>query len=75
MNIVSFNVQELEPEWTNYHTGDNTRFVIDPKKKRFISKLSEQYNNYKGAYEFSSKFKSMYLKVSFFISLACALFY
>ena len=49
LNIVSYNLQILETELTK------------SKKTRFFSKLADQYNKYKGKYEFPSKFKSTYL--------------
>ena len=38
---------------TSYDRSD-----MDPSLRLFVSKLSEQYNNYKKAYKFPSKYKS-----------------
>ena len=61
MNVVSYSIQELEPKWTKGLVGPNTimkmKFLNDRKKTKFISKLSDQYNNYKKSYNFPTKFK------------------
>ena len=66
MNVVSYNIQEMEPKWTKDLKGPsiitNTRFLNNPKKTKMISKLSAQYNSFKKTYNFPTKYKSKLLK-------------
>ena len=65
MNVVSYNIQEMEPKWTKDLKGPsiitNTRFLNNPKKTKMISKLSAQYNSFKKTYNFPTKYKSKLL--------------
>ena len=56
LNIVSYDVHELEPEWIIFHKRARTRSY---KKTKLISTLSDQYNTFKGSFKFPSKYKSM----------------
>ena len=66
MNVVSYNIQEMEPKWIKDLKGPsiitNTRFLNNPKKTKMISKLSAQYNSFKKTYNFPTKYKSKLLK-------------
>ena len=59
LNIVSYDVHELEPEWIIFHKRARTRSY---KKTRLISTLSDQYNKFKGSNEFPSNYRSMHFQ-------------
>ena len=64
MNIVSYNVQELEPKWTKNLKRPSsilkTKFLNNPKQTKFILKLSDEYNKFKKSYNFPTKYNSKF---------------
>ena len=49
MDIISYNEFELE-----------TKLSKNPRLARYIAKLSDQYNQYKGIYDYPTRFKSTF---------------
>ena len=49
MDIISYNEFELE-----------TKLSKNPRLARYIAKLSDQYNQYKGMYDYPTRFKSTF---------------
>ena len=74
MDIISYNQVEndlkvsgkfsfkIEQEYQKVHFDKN------PTLTRYISKLSDQYNRYKGKYVFPTKYKGMNKKCQFCIT-------
>ena len=71
MDVISYNQIENDLKVsgkisTGYKQVDQkVHFDKNPTLTRYISKLSDQYNRYKGKYVFPTKYKGMKSKISF----------
>ena len=58
MDVISYAKEEIDSEFIR-------KFKKNPQLTKYISKLSDQYNEYKGKYVFPTKYKGMKSKISF----------
>ena len=63
MDIISYDVLEIAPKMATalsrlYEDRFTSKFDQNPALTKYISKLAEQYNKYKEAYNFPTKVKS-----------------
>ena len=52
MDVISYDKEEIDSDFIR-------KFKKNPQLTRYISKLSDQYNKYKGKYVFPTKYKGM----------------
>ena len=52
MDVISYDKEEIDSEFMK-------KFKKNPQLTKYISKLSDQYNGYKGKYIFPTKYKGM----------------
>ena len=59
MDIISYDKEEIDSELTKIlnKNDPNLKYYKNKKLTRYISKLSDQYNQYKETYKFPSKVK------------------
>ena len=53
MDVISYDKEEIDSEFIR-------KFQKNPQLTKYISKLADQYNKYKGKYVFPSKYKGNY---------------
>ena len=53
MDVISYDKEEIDSEFIR-------KFQKNPQLTKYISKLADQYNKYKGKYVFPTKYKGIY---------------
>ena len=64
MDVISYDKEEIDSKLTKTLSKNGIQFNKNPKLKRHISKLSDEYNIYKEKYNFPKEYKGDFVSLN-----------